>query len=184
MVFYLVDACSENGDPYPLIAVPKSKYTVVRYLTLPIRDQRGVVEERFVAILDIDPALSGHCYAFDDVAFPPNIDFRATPGMLEYVARYPRVYDKMMLIAVSLMPLLNTDINVAFTYQDERCCPEKFDLIALYLWPSQDFDAATTDVVCDKIFDLDRVLEAEVFPVFKTPYRDDGWVQPYPLSRP
>jgi hypothetical protein len=93
MVFYLVDACSENGEEYPLIAVPKSQYTVVRYLTVPIRNPNQTVEPKFVAVIDIDPALNGHCYRFDDVVFPGNLMFRTTPGMLEYVARYPRIYD-------------------------------------------------------------------------------------------
>ena len=101
MVFYLVDACSENGEEYPLTAVPKSQYTVVRYLTVPIRNPNQTVEPKFVAVIDIDPALNGHCYRFDDVVFPGNLMFRTTPGMLEYVARYPRIYDLMMVSMTS-----------------------------------------------------------------------------------
>lgn len=133
MVFYLVDACSENGEEYPLIAVPKSQYTVVRYLTVPIRNPNQTVEPKFVAVIDIDPALNGHCYGFDDVVFPQNLTFRMTPGMLEYVARHPRIYDLMMLTAVSILPDLEFNIVVEFAYQNERCLTKNHDQMVMYI---------------------------------------------------
>jgi len=185
MVFYLVDACSENGETYPLIAVPKSKYTVIRYLTVPIRTPLGTQEDRFVAIIDIDPALNGHCYTFNDVVFPSNIEFRATPGMLEYLARYPRIYDQLMLIAATLIPTLNPRISVAFMYQCESYRPTNYERIAMYLWPTGDHeDPAVMDAVHDEIYAFNDFLEDQIFPVFVRQGDDGGWVQPYTMSRP
>lgn len=185
MVFYLVDACSENGEAYPLIAVPKSQYTVVRYLTVPIRNPNQTVEPKFVAVIDIDPARNGHCYGFDDVVFPPNLTFRMTPGMLEYVARHPRIYDLMMLTAVSILPDLEFNIAVTFTYQNEPCRPNNHDLMAMYIWSTCDpDDTVKDDAICDAIIELQEDLEEHLFPEFEERYPTDGWLQIYPLSSP
>ena len=186
MVFYLVDACSENGEEYPLIAVPKSQYTVVRYLTVPIRNPNQTVEPKFVAVIDIDPALNGHCYGFDDVVFPQNLTFRMTPGMLEYVARHPRIYDLMMLTAVSILPDLEFNITVAFMYQNEPCRPKNYDLMAMYIWPSCDpDDTLLYNAICDKIIEINEYIEHNIFAPFEERYEKlDGWLQVYYLCHP
>lgn len=185
MVFYLVDACSENGEAYPLIAVPKSQYTVVRYLTVPIRNPNQTVEPKFVAVIDIDPALNGHCYGFDDVVFPPNLTFRMTPGMLEYVARHPRIYDLMMLTAVSILPDLEFNIAVTFTYQNEPCRPNNHDLMAMYIWSTCDpNDTVLDNAMCEKIIELSDSIERNIIDTFSEQYGGDEWLQVYYLSSP
>jgi hypothetical protein len=185
MTFYLVDACLEDGEPYPLIAVPRSQYTVIRYLTVPIRNPDKTVENRFVAVIDIDPALNGHCYRFDDVVFPGNLMFRTTPGMLEYVARYPRIYDLMMVIAVSIFPDLEFNIVVEFAYQNERCLTKNHDQMVMYIWPSCDpDDTSLYGAMCDKIGEMNEYIEHNVFIPFEERYVLDGWLQVYYLCHP
>lgn len=185
MVFYLVDACSENGEEYPLIAVPKSQYTVVRYLTVPIRNPNQTVENRFVAVIDIDPVLNGYCYGFDAVVFPPNLTFRMTPGMLEYVARHPRIYDLMMLTAVSILLDLEFNIAVAFTYQNEPCRPKNHDLMAMYIWSTCDpNDTVLDNAMCEKIIELSDSIERNIIDTFGEQYGGDEWLQVYYLSSP